>query len=457
MTFQFWKHLSRKACRTGGRPLAQMADADQAVERTPNFLRNNKGNVAIIFALMATMVSGTVGGAVDYGRALQARSKMQNAMDSAILAAARQWQVTGSENADTAIQHGKEVFNALKPQDLPAEPSIVLYPQNSTVVGQVSTEVPAPFLALVGVSSFEVNIESTALLAVGGNSEINVEISMMLDVTGSMGWGNDKLGTMKDAAKDLIDIVVWEDQSEYTSRVALVPFSRYVNVGPAFFQKVTGQNGSNGEKTCVKERPGSKRYSDDAPGPGQFFQYQYSSHRWYGCKPANSPIMPLTNNKDALKARIDSFEASGGTAGHIGTAWAWYMLSPKWNGTVWTGNSQPAAYPPGYNSASKSLREAAYAQAKLKKIAVLMTDGDYNSYYSGASSNVQAKAQCDAMKASGIEIYTVGFELPSNSARAIMEYCATDTEHFYDATDGDKLRLAFRDIALKVATLRLSK
>ncbi len=30
---------------------------------------------------------------------------------------------------------------------------------------------------------------------------------------------------MKDAANDLVDIVVWADQSKYTSRVAIVPFS----------------------------------------------------------------------------------------------------------------------------------------------------------------------------------------------------------------------------------------
>ena len=418
-----------------------------------HFTNSNKGNVAIIFALMATVVSAMVGGAVDYGRALQARSKMQNAMDSAILAAARQWQVSGSSSSAAAIQHGEDVFNALKPQALPVTPSIVIHPETSTVVGQAATSVPAPFLAVLGVPKLDVSVASTALLAVGGNSKINVELSMMLDVTGSMGWGNNKLGTMKDAAKDLIDIVVWADQSKYTSKVALVPFSRYVNVGTAFFQKATGVNGTNGYKTCVKERSGSERYTDAAPGPGQYFKYKYSSH----CKPSQSPIMPLTSNKADLKARIDGFQAAGGTAGHLGTAWAWYTLSPNWNDIVWTGDSRPAAYPPGYNAATSAEREAAYTAAKLKKIAVLMTDGDYNTWYSGSSSSTQAMAQCDAMKSNGIEVYTVGFELPSQSAKGLMEYCATDTAHFYDATDGDKLRMAFRDIALKVATLRLSK
>jgi uncharacterized protein YegL len=51
----------------------------------------------------------------------------------------------------------------------------------------------------------------------------------VLDVTGLM--SGQKIADLKLAAKDLIDIVVWEDQSKYTSKVALVPFSEAVNVG----------------------------------------------------------------------------------------------------------------------------------------------------------------------------------------------------------------------------------
>ena len=36
-----------------------------------------------------------------------------------------------------------------------------------------------------------------------------------------------------------------------------------------------------------------------------------------------------------------------------------------------------------------------------------------------------------------------------------MEECATTGDHYYHAGDGDTLRAAFRDIALKIATLRL--
>jgi len=238
----------------------------------------------------------------------------------------------------------------LKPQEFASNPDISVDTVASTVVGKASTTVPVPFLAILGVAAYKVEIESTALLAVGGNSELNIEISMMLDVTGSMGWGNDKLGTMQAAAKDLIDIVVWDDQSEYTSKVALAPFSTNVNVGATYFQTITGQSGSANKKTCVWERNTASRYTDDAPGPGNRFLARYSNK----CKPKNSRIMPLTNDKAALKARIDTFTAQGGTAGHIGTAWPGTCCRP--NGTTSFGPETTA--PPTIRQAMTLQRKA---------------------------------------------------------------------------------------------------
>ena len=57
--------------------------------------------------------------------------------------------------------------------------------------------------------------------------------------------------------------------------------------------------------------------------------------------PSGSEVMPLTSDVDALKAKINGLSASGGTAGHLGTAWAWYTLSPNW-ASLW-----PTAEPAG--------------------------------------------------------------------------------------------------------------
>jgi len=156
-----------------------------------------------------------------------------------------------------------------------------------------------------------------------------------------------------------------------------------------------------------------------------------------------------------LNDKIDDLAAKGGTAGQVGTAWAWYALSPNWNATL---------------SGSGA---SAYGTSDTRKIAILMTDGEYNTQYdanginteddrAGAAANgtsaVQAKALCTGMKAKGIEIYTVGFGNGiTSSAKAMLTSCATEPGKFYEAKDEEELRQAYRDIALKLSSLYLSK
>lgn len=70
---------------------------------------------------------------------------------------------------------------------------------------------------------------------------------------------------------------------------------------------------------------------------------------------------------------------------------------------------------------------------------------------------------CTNMKAAGIEVYTVGFNLdelnPADRTRAenTLMSCGSDVSHFYNAIDSEQLRVSFRDIAMKLSTLFLAK
>lgn len=209
---------------------------------------------------------------------------------------------------------------------------------------------------------------------------------------------------------------------------------------------------------CVTERTGANAYTDAASGGAPVgIHYPSSSN------PCNSAqVMPLTSDRAALNARIASLNADGYTAGQIGIGWGWYMLSPTF-GQIFPATSQPAAYDP----------------ASVLKVAVLMTDGEFNTHYcdgvvssdsSGVSSNsrincaatngdgfTQARAMCDAMKAQGIVIYSVGFNLAAGSeARDVMEYCASGASRFKDASNGAELQQAFQQIARAIQELRLT-
>ena len=222
---------------------------------------------------------------------------------------------------------------------------------------------------------------------------------------------------------------------------------------------------------CVVERTGSQKYTDAAPKSGQYVTAHYtqsyttSGWGWGATKegvctvPAGSEVMPLSSDVDALKAKIDGLSAAGGTAGQLGTAWAWYTLSPNWS-SLWPSSSTPAAY----------------GTENLQKIAILMTDGEYNTQYdsngisvnsgqyptcssaANGCSTTQARALCTNMKAKGITVYTVGFQLGGNqTAIDTLNQCATDPTKFYNAADGEQLKQAFRDIALHLSSLYLSK
>ncbi|WP_438877115.1 hypothetical protein, partial [Bacillus cereus group sp. BC6] len=90
--------------------------------------------------------------------------------------------------------------------------------------------------------------------------------AMMLDITGSM--RGQKLTDMKAAASDLLNIVVWTDQSKFTSKVAIVPFAYDVRLPAAAFKKATGTTSTN--YPCVVERTGTEKYTDAAPATGKY-------------------------------------------------------------------------------------------------------------------------------------------------------------------------------------------
>lgn len=410
------------------------------------FHKDQGGAIAIIFALTFTLLIGVVGGAVDYANWTAAKRQTTQAMDAAVLAGGRALQLGATETE--AIQAAQEYYNKNKSNRLDLDNVTFSVESNGTEVVAISnSKVKTPLMNLVGVSELPVNAKARSVLASGSNSGTDVEISLMLDTTGSM--GGQKMVDLKQAAKDLINIVVWDDQSVYSSRVALAPFSRYVNVSQSFFQDITNHSpsGNGNKRTCVKERQGSNRYTDEEPtgGNGYFDRYTGS----YTCKPT-SIIKPLTNDKLALEAAIDAMPTSGTTAGHLGTAWSWYLLSPKWN-SIWPSGSDAKPY-----SMMTELNDN--NQPKLRKIAILMTDGEYNQQYSGSNSKTQAREICTNMKAAGLTVYTVGFAITAGGdADTTMAQCATSPEHYYSAADGDALRAAFRDIALKISTLRISE
>ncbi len=217
---------------------------------------------------------------------------------------------------------------------------------------------------------------------------------------------------------------------------------------------------------CVSERVGGQAYTDAAPSSAYVGRVYQPSGTSNPCQSAE--IMPLTSSKDLLKRRIDGLTHSSSTAGQIGLAWGWYMVSPEWGAFV---------KPAGDVSVP-----APYKQAQTLKVVILMTDGAFNSPYckgviasdAGTGSGdakdhikctatngdpfAQADQLCKNIKEKGVFIYTVGFNVGSDAkVKKLMSECATSPEYVYMPANGAQLKVAFRAIAQDINSLRISK
>jgi Flp pilus assembly protein TadG len=421
-----------------------MTTTHQVHDKHANFAHNEHGSVAIIFALLITVLMASIGAAIDVGRQYQAKAQYTDLMDGAVIAASRLKQSGGSDADAIAVAQAFVASAGNRYANL-ANVSFSISPAGS-VVGQVNLDIPSTFLNAIGIPELAVRVRNEAKFGQGPD----LEMALMLDVTGSM--KGSKIADLKDAVEELIQIVVPDENKTRSAddavrRIALAPFSSSVKLKSKQFEAATGHK-RKGDKGCVVERVGAEAYTDAAPSDGQ---YVVSLEEVGGGKCEDGrEVFPLTDKKSDLKKMVRSLDTGGATAGHIGTAWAWYVLSPAW-AALFDDDEKPAPY--------TALTEKKPGGApKLRKIALLMTDGEYNTQYSGVDSTTQARALCDNMKNSGIEVYTVGFAVgDSATVIATLQQCASSASHFYNAANGEALRSAFRDIALKASAIRISQ
>ncbi len=205
-----------------------------------------------------------------------------------------------------------------------------------------------------------------------------------------------------------------------------------------------------------------------------------------GCSVA--ALTPLTNDMSAISGSggaLSKMVPNGDTALLPGFMWAWRTISP--NG--------PFASAGGGSIGPKSPK--AYGQANNTKILVLMTDGfdhwvgnassPYQSMYSslgfyvnnrvsaygggsaGPTTSTNYRAQMDAAlleactnaKQAGVQIYTVGFSVPSNPIDAtginVLQSCASAPTNAYIAQDANAIVATFQTIANNILTRRLTR
>ena len=467
------------------------------VHAVGGFARHSGGNFTILFGFAASVLALAAGFSVNISQLYNAKSSLQGVVDAAVTSTARDLTTGVIKEADAskAVQNflvANSTAGILQPDQIVLDKLVVDRTAN-TVQADVHVDV-AVFFPVFGMGDTKRVTASTTSLY----SDKTIEVAMMLDVTGSMAanwWAKtDKIGDLQTAAsaavEDLLDNNI--DPKNPRVRVAIVPYAEAVNAGgladSVFVEQPGGSNLPPPVDTPIqvdssvptrpdncaterKDKDGYADYSSDGPSAprlnnqGKTYLAKINRDDRMGSCP-KPELIPLSADKQKLLNTIASFKAGGVTAGGIAVQWGYYMLSPNWRSTIV--DARLGAGPANFDS------------RKVGKVAILMTDVQFNTAFAGGRgaprsqnagqmSRSNAENICDSMKRDGIEIFTIGFDLDDPSmtsterdqAKSVLQDCSTaDTstlKHYYEAATGSELNDAFNAIVQNIERLTIAK
>ncbi|WP_283643919.1 TadE/TadG family type IV pilus assembly protein [Marinovum algicola] len=337
------------------------------------FWQDDSGNATIVCVYLSLAILLTTGAAIDVMRYESIRTKMQHVLDRAVLAAADLDQEADPSGVAQDYVATAGVARAL------TQVTVDEGLNYRTVSATGNTDVETLFMRMAGIDSLNAPAHSVAEEKIS-----KVEISMILDISGSMG-SNSKIQNLRAAAKEFVDTVITPttDAMDQTT-VSVVPYNATVNLGPTVSQYFNIED-THDYSNCVIFNDNEFDTVDITQDQllkrlAHFDPYSSSettteiSNPWcpdddYG------QIVVASSDANALKAHIDSLGAGGNTAIDLGMKWGTALLSD-------------AAAPvfdqmraDGHLSESATQRPATFTDTEAMKVVVLMTDGQNTTQY----------------------------------------------------------------------------
>ncbi|GBE44812.1 hypothetical protein BMS3Bbin10_02917 [bacterium BMS3Bbin10] len=188
------------------------------------FAADDQGVTALLFGILLVPLLLGIGLSIDYSRALRAKQHLGNALDSAALAVGSWVDLTESEIAAKA----QSFFDAnFTPGGLGSPSALSVSFTDGVISISATSSVQTTFMQLAGISEVTVGAFTEVTL-----NEKKIELVMVLDNTGSMGWSG-KLTALKNASNALLDVMIPDGGSGTSEdvRIGLVPFAAAVNIG----------------------------------------------------------------------------------------------------------------------------------------------------------------------------------------------------------------------------------
>ncbi|WP_223424593.1 TadE/TadG family type IV pilus assembly protein [Tateyamaria pelophila] len=459
---------------------------DPLRRQVARFSRDESGTMTIFATYIILMMILVCGIGVDLMRNEMERTNVQATMDRAILAAADLDQTLDPE----AVVHDYFAKSGLS--EFLTSVSVDEGINYRTVSAVAAGTTPTRFMHLMGVDELPVPAGGTAEERVE-----NVEISMVLDISGSMGR-NSKMSNLQDAAKAFVDTVI-QDTTDDLISISLIPYTAQVNAGPDIYSELKTNHRHNYSHCIDFEENDFLTSTISFTRTYEQMQHFEEGYDYYSSRRIGNPgcpqqtyerIVPFSQNKTSLKATIDDYRARANTSIHLGMKWGVALLDPSFRPIT-----QALALDDKIDGVFAS-RPQDYDDAETIKTLLLMTDGEnvnttriqpwyynsnseyvhwskyplywylnnhnvgswnnwrYTKYTSGQADTMLSNI-CDAAKAKGIIVWSIGFEVTNHSAN-VMEDCASSPSHFF-RVEGVEITEAFEAIAKQINQLRLTQ
>ncbi len=465
-------------------------------QRIKRFTQEEDGSGVIFALFVLVIILLFTGMAVDLMRVETTRTQMQNTVDRAVLAAA---------DLDQPLEPREVVIDYFEKAGLDGqlvgEPTVEQGLNYRIVSAEAEAVVPMMFSGLAAVtnpnSEYHENMIVPAL-STAQERVSKVEISLVLDVSGSMGSSN-RIQNLRTAATEFVDTVLAEDNTDMIN-VSLVPYSEHVSMGDDLFGALSIDQTHSYNANCIEFESGD--FYDTGIDPDHEYE-QVQHFQWVAYNSNNmdypvcatrswAQINPWNNDRVELRNQIADLEPYSQTSIFLGMKWGVALLDPSMRPVL------NELVGDGVVDAEFLNRPADYDDVETLKFIILMTDGvntssyriqdwaydtsseqyhwsRYNliwyinryvyyryrsSYYTRVSERNYGDNMldriCDAAKDAGIVVWTIGFELPDSSAEDVMENCASSPSHFY-SVDGIEIASAFGAIATQINNLKLTR
>ncbi len=364
------------------RSMSSSAGAIAARLAPRRFFQREEGTVTAFALMMFVLMVGVSGIAIDVMRYETQRTQLQYTLDRAILAAASLTQPYDPEGVvrDYFSIAGFDGYRL----DVRVEEGVNF----RRVHAYAELEVRSMFMQLFGV-----RVMSTPAIGAAEERVRNIEVSMVLDISGSMG-SNNRIQNMRPAAREFVTELLQANnnvQNEMLVSISIVPYNGFVYAGPTI-DSVFAFDDLHDQSNCARFLPSDylvtgidptvpirriANWDRDNEDDDQLFQSGY-------CRTDSfRAILPWQNNEVVLHDQIDNLQTGGWTAVDVGMNWGVALLDPAANPAVvdlvaaGTVNPDFAQRPAPYVDGDPGT----LLDDETIKVVVLMTDGVNTNQY----------------------------------------------------------------------------